>query len=207
MLTPTSHGASIVSVDDIKHCSGCETDKPLLAFNRGQGWCRDCQKAYRRQNAAKIRELNRNYQARNRDKVNQWNRECHARRIELRRQQSRAKYLKYREKIRKRHKEWREKNRAKSLQYWHAHRTRKFGPDADLTAEQWLVILNTAGHKCVYCGTTEALEVEHIVPVSRGGRHTASNVEPACRRCNGRKSNKTKEEFLAFLVKHALTHL
>lgn len=50
---------------------------------------------------------------------------------------------------------------------------------------------------CAYCGSrfveTE-LTVEHIVPVSRGGRHEWTNVVTACRSCNTRKGNRRPEE-------------
>jgi 5-methylcytosine-specific restriction endonuclease McrA len=36
--------------------------------------------------------------------------------------------------------------------------------------------------------------VEHIVPLSRGGRHLWTNVVTACRSCNTRKGSRTPEE-------------
>jgi len=50
---------------------------------------------------------------------------------------------------------------------------------------------------CAYCGShcSEAdLTVEHIHPVSRGGRHEWTNVVTACRSCNTRKGNRRPEE-------------
>lgn len=46
-----------------------------------------------------------------------------------------------------------------------------------------------AGHRCEYCHAPEAvfnlpLEVEHIVPIARGGEDTATNWALACRACN-----------------------
>ena len=46
-----------------------------------------------------------------------------------------------------------------------------------------------AGHRCEYCHAPEAvfnlsLEVEHIVPIARGGEDTAANWALACRACN-----------------------
>ncbi|MCU0939779.1 MAG: HNH endonuclease [Burkholderiaceae bacterium] len=52
-------------------------------------------------------------------------------------------------------------------------------------------------HVCAYCGGLFAesdLTVEHIQPVSRGGRQTWTNVVTACRSCNTRKGNRTPEE-------------
>jgi HNH endonuclease len=46
-----------------------------------------------------------------------------------------------------------------------------------------------AGHRCEYCHAPEAvfnfpLEVEHIVPLSRGGNDSTANWALACRACN-----------------------
>ena len=46
-----------------------------------------------------------------------------------------------------------------------------------------------AGHRCEYCHAPQAvfnlpLEVEHIMPVSRGGDEAAMNWALACRACN-----------------------
>lgn len=50
---------------------------------------------------------------------------------------------------------------------------------------------------CAYCGAhcyESDLTVEHIIPVSRGGRHEWTNVVTACRSCNTRKGNRRPEE-------------
>jgi len=52
-------------------------------------------------------------------------------------------------------------------------------------------------HICAYCGghfPELELTVEHILPVSRGGRHEWTNVVTACRSCNTRKGNRRPEE-------------
>jgi 5-methylcytosine-specific restriction endonuclease McrA len=49
---------------------------------------------------------------------------------------------------------------------------------------------------CAYCGATDTpLEVEHIMPKSRGGSNRVSNLTLACRPCNVAKGNQTAEEF------------
>lgn len=48
---------------------------------------------------------------------------------------------------------------------------------------------------CAFCGTTEGvIEVEHLLPVSRGGTDAWENLALACRTCNQRKSDRTPEE-------------
>lgn len=53
------------------------------------------------------------------------------------------------------------------------------------------------GGLCVLCGN-EAVEptLEHLTPISRGGRHEWSNVAVACRRCNVLKGQRTIVEWL-----------
>lgn len=52
------------------------------------------------------------------------------------------------------------------------------------------------GESCVYCGASDVpLEVEHIVPRSRGGADELGNLTLACAPCNQRKSTKTAAEF------------
>ncbi|MEK7483435.1 MAG: RNA-guided endonuclease IscB [Planctomycetota bacterium] len=49
---------------------------------------------------------------------------------------------------------------------------------------------------CAYCGKGNVpLEIEHIVPSSRGGSDRVSNLTLACHNCNETKGTKTAEEF------------
>ena len=41
---------------------------------------------------------------------------------------------------------------------------------------------------CCYCGSTEALTVDHLIPQSKGGSDTGDNLVWACRSCNSAKS-------------------
>ena len=58
-----------------------------------------------------------------------------------------------------------------------------------LRASQWWKRRRSKG-LCHYCGEkfrpTE-LTMDHIVPLSRGGRSTKGNVAPTCKACNNKK--------------------
>lgn len=49
-------------------------------------------------------------------------------------------------------------------------------------------------NRCVYCGSREALTIDHVVPRSMGGRDAWDNLVTACQRCNARKGSMTPEE-------------
>lgn len=41
--------------------------------------------------------------------------------------------------------------------------------------------------KCAYCSTAPATEIDHVLPLTRGGRHAIGNILPVCRPCNTSK--------------------
>lgn len=50
--------------------------------------------------------------------------------------------------------------------------------------------------RCAYCGKEGVpLEIDHIIPRSRGGTDRVSNLALACRECNQAKGNRTAAEF------------
>ncbi len=56
-------------------------------------------------------------------------------------------------------------------------------------------VLKESNFKCVYCGKSPAtdanveLHIDHIIPFSKGGDNSLSNLQALCRDCNLGKSN------------------
>lgn len=65
----------------------------------------------------------------------------------------------------------------------------------DLTKQDWEEILSTFNHRCAYCGKSEKLEMDHVIPISKGGATTKENIVPACRSCNSKKGDKIGKFF------------
>ena len=46
------------------------------------------------------------------------------------------------------------------------------------------------GGRCCKCGRTKDLQLDHIIPFSKGGSSEPENLQLLCRECNLKKGNK-----------------
>ena len=61
-------------------------------------------------------------------------------------------------------------------------------------------LMRRQDNTCTYCGyrrIAASMDIDHIVPVVRGGSNDESNLQVICRPCNQRKGLQTDEEFRA----------
>jgi 5-methylcytosine-specific restriction endonuclease McrA len=70
-------------------------------------------------------------------------------------------------------------------------------------------LLEKFDRTCVYCGIKDVpMEIEHVIPKSRGGTNSITNLVLSCRKCNQKKGNQTAEEFgFPNIQKQVKTHL
>lgn len=50
------------------------------------------------------------------------------------------------------------------------------------------------GGECVYCGSTKQLTLDHVIPKSKGGKNTWSNLVTCCHKCNLYKADRNPQE-------------
>jgi 5-methylcytosine-specific restriction endonuclease McrA len=50
------------------------------------------------------------------------------------------------------------------------------------------------GGECQYCGSRRHLTIDHVIPRSKGGKTSWTNLVTACNRCNVNKGDKTPEQ-------------
>lgn len=48
---------------------------------------------------------------------------------------------------------------------------------------------------CVACGATKNQSLDHVIPISRGGRHSIGNIITLCKSCNCKKHNRFFSEW------------
>jgi hypothetical protein len=61
--------------------------------------------------------------------------------------------------------------------------------------------------ECVFCGSTENLQTDHLIPKSRGGSDSADNLVLSCQKCNASRSDKGIFEWLGLKEKDKLHRL
>ena len=82
---------------------------------------------------------------------------------------------------------------ARSRANIHASRARRLGGGGRYTPDEWKQLIKDTGSKCLACGAPEtvcSLEVDHIIPISKGGTSFIDNIQPLCMHCNGKKWTK-----------------
>lgn len=56
-----------------------------------------------------------------------------------------------------------------------------------MSAKTSQIVFDRDGRKCLHCGTTQRLTIDHIWPVSRGGSDDLENLQTLCHSCNSKK--------------------
>lgn len=197
-----SHPPAIESV-----CTACRETKSASEFsltpskrNGLASRCRACNvKAATesaKRNPEKVREHKRGWKKRNPDRV-----------AAQHRKDAKLLYQRNRVEIRAKVNAYRAANVEKIRAWWtspHGRMVRRLNTQrrnarvkalpATLTEAQWATMVAAYDGLCAYCPKPWE-EIDHVVPVSRGGGLVADNVLPACGACNVSKHNRAFEEF------------
>lgn len=117
-------------------------------------------------------------------------RELHAADPERRRSRDRKRYLTRRDRQAAYLREWKKRNRERVNAYEYARRAKgKGSPEAEFIDREQ--IYERDGGRCHICGHAVAkskFTLDHLVPLSKGGSHTALNVAVAHRKCNSQRA-------------------
>lgn len=82
--------------------------------------------------------------------------------------------------------------------YINSNARRRQGETNRVTGSQIKARLELYEFRCAYCGTAiqDDYELDHIMPVSRGGKNVIENIAPVCLSCNRSKYDRTVEEWI-----------
>lgn len=154
----------------------------------------ECLRAWRKNNPDRVKSTAAAWREKNREKLALRQREWVKKNKDKARASTRAYRDKNPEKVSEKNRRWRKNNPEKARFNWATHKFKRRSlmknAVCDFTAAQWREIQERQHHKCAACGAQEPLTIDHIVAVTKGGAHTASNIQGLCMSCNKRKNNK-----------------
>lgn len=202
-------------------CGDCGKEKEHMA----KSLCGTCyNREWRANNPEKARAARSRHYEKHSEKVREWARQYRLKNPEKVINHNRKWYRDHREEVLARGRLWREKHptyfcqwrrdnpekvRANTLR-WHqenperraiykAHRKAlELAVPNTLTVDQ-ICCKFLIGH-CFYCGSSEDLELDHFIPISRGGGTTLGNTVIACKKCNSSKRAKLPQRILEQLL-------
>jgi 5-methylcytosine-specific restriction endonuclease McrA len=96
----------------------------------------------------------------------------------------------------------RARTRIRSIYSSQKRRAKKYGAELTYTADDLCDHLLPLG-SCTYCGarlTPKGFQVDHTMPLARGGSWELSNTQAICTPCNRRKNSLLHDEFIALLA-------
>ena len=86
--------------------------------------------------------------------------------------------------------EWLQAHPEQTRQYQRDRKAWKHSSLGKITTQEWLAICAKYNNQCLRCGD-DKITMDHVVPLSVGGRHSKENVQPLCMSCNASKGKKT----------------
>ena len=97
---------------------------------------------------------------------------------------------------------WRKANLDKSRANYHRRRARKLSNGGTHTAQDVQRQGDCQKWLCWWCGKycAEKYDVDHLVPLKRGGHNWPSNIVISCPHCNRSKQDKTPDEWVGRLL-------
>lgn len=163
-------------------CKACNRIKSLLQYANNKEKYIAWNKEWQKNNREKSREIKKRYVERHKARLNKYYRDRYA-----------ADPARHNAIV----KRWAEANPENRQVRNHRRRMKiKNNGRCDLTAQEWQSRLQEFNFHCAYCHLPfDNLEIEHMIPIAKGGEHTLENVVPACRSCNANKHAKTLVEY------------
>lgn len=83
---------------------------------------------------------------------------------------------------------------------WEDHANSELRPRGGISGQLRYRVLLKSKHQCAHCGIAEGLQVDHIVPVARGGTNEIENLQMLCGLCNRRKGAMSERQALTRLA-------
>lgn len=147
---------------------------------------------------AKGAEQTRQKRLRNREEINDLRRQRYQENKERERERGRLWSAKNKEKKSEKYRRWAQANKEFRRAKDNLRRTRKLNAEGTHTADDIRRQYEAQNGRCYYCETEvgKKYEVDHVIPLARGGSNAAENIVISCPACNRSKGAKLLTEWV-----------
>ncbi len=162
-----------------KKCTRCGSSGPFHNDKRAKdglhSWCKKCVNAKNRENYTENKEAYKEragkWGAANGDKVKRFKENW---------RKNNPEYWN----------EWRADNPELARMHSQRRRAHEHAAEGTYTPAEWKSLCAEYDYKCVKCGQQVPLTVDHVIPLSKGGRNSIDNIQPLCGPCNSGKKDR-----------------
>ncbi len=198
-----------------ERCKVCRSQYKKQYINANREKINESNKEWRKAHPEKSAISIKNWQSNNPDRVKEINRRSATKRRDQRIIDSREWRKQNGDRIKKSWQEYRKVNgdqlketRRKYEEKYpekiragkHTRRTKILGLDSKIDANYIKFLKIAQGMKCNYCNQTmNKYQIDHIVPIARGGDNKNENLQLLCAPCNRQKGAKTDNEYMEYL--------
>lgn len=180
-----------------------------LRYLNGPGNCVECYKTRRQENPNREKEYSQKYREQNRNLI----REKRLQNIEQELKYARQYWHKNKERLNTLKKEYYRQNKIRFSEYRKSYKQTVSGKLSNkISGQRRRAILRNVfkvkyslrqlesrfelfDNACAYCGSKEALTLDHFIPLSKKGPDCLENIVPACLSCNCSKNAIDCEEW------------
>jgi 5-methylcytosine-specific restriction endonuclease McrA len=176
-------------------CLVCGEIKDITNFTQPRiKRCREC-----------VRVCNARYRETHQEQLHQYDRNRYAKNPEIKQASSKKRRAVSREEVnagnRKYYAEHPEYAKRATERWRKRHAIKLNAGGTGITNDQWLELKEQYFHRCAYCNQKKFLTVDHIIPLSGGGKHEVENIVPSCKPCN---CSKQAHSLLVFLYRRRI---
>lgn len=183
-------------IAEVACASGCSIQQVGRCLDRG---ARVVQLRLKPHMARMHLARSKQWQKANPDKVRAKSKKWYYENVLQARQAARLRRLNNPDKVSQAQRKWRKANFERVSEHWRSRAARKrmarFRALSPITLEQRRNRFRLFSNCCAYCQSAASLSVDHVLPIKHGGLDEASNIVPACLRCNSSKCARPVEDW------------
>ena len=154
-------------------CKSCVAENSRKYYSANKEARKAYNKKWYENNPDKARAARENWRSNNYDKALQSSRNWRSGNLEKAKEATRN---------------WSRKNLDKRSAYENIRRSRKLSNGIYYISGKEIEKLYSS--PCYYCGSLSSITIDHVVPISKGGRHSIGNLVSCCKNCNSSKKDK-----------------